>query len=391
MPWVYFLILDTRRLFLLWTPALCPSPVWELFSRLVSLWWSAYRQQTPGPEWQRGPRLRGGKAQHRVSGECRSLGPPLFPRQIPSAPVSRHRVKWAPSWWDERACSATILWTSPISLCFSASNTAFWWVWVSLSSLSSCDFSLLGSLCWVCRRKTPCRQRVGTLWTRRVELICLSYWAGGREAGSPLRQPVSDWVGRVLSRMGGPSRVRAPACVWRRPGVLTCQRNRAACPQMPRFPHWWCLKQTYSGSGQCKTDTLTVLCPPESRGKSPQWRVPSLHLQGRRHPLSPETGNPGPFRLCKQTVWLVANFPPQAQTPSSCQFFPHLLFLCSEGINAGAWPLLWVSYFMSSHAHKINFYFSYSSVLLSCFRPVWLFATPYTVAHQAFLSMRFPR
>ena len=29
-----------------------------------------------------------------------------------------------------------------------------------------------------------------------------------------------------------------------------------------------------------------------------------------------------PFKLCKQTAWLVANCPPQAQTPSSCQFFP---------------------------------------------------------------------
>ena len=223
-----------------------PSPVPVSCLRTVfmsSLWWSAHRQQTPGPEWQRGPRLRGRRGT--AQGVWRmplawpsSLHPADTQRPSQQAPCE---AGTQPAGWVGMLCYRPV--DEPhLSLLFCLKYCFSVGVSFSLSSLSSCDFSLLGSLCWVCRGKTPWRHRVGTLWTWRVELIHLSYWEDGREAGSPLRQPVSDWVGRVLSRTGGLSRVRAPACVWRRPGVLTCQRDRAACPQMPRFPHWWCLK-----------------------------------------------------------------------------------------------------------------------------------------------------
>lgn len=50
--------------------------------------------------------------------------------------------------------------------------------------------------------------------------------------------------------------------------------SRTFHPKIFHFPMLLILNQSYLRNSQCKEDTLTFLCPPESRRKSPLWKYP---------------------------------------------------------------------------------------------------------------------
>lgn len=114
--------------------------------------------------------------------------------------------------------------------------------------------------------------------------------------------PVSWFSLSVLSRLGVLSRVPVFS------PVRGAERPAPKCPAFHTGDVWIKLTQE---AASAETDTLAVLCPPESRDKSPWRRVPSLHLQGRRHPLSPETGNSGPRSCVNKPPGLLLTFHPK--------------------------------------------------------------------------------
>lgn len=174
---------------------------------------------------------------------------------------------------------------------------------------------------WQCKRKELCSLR--TLWTSRKN--CL--------------------LPQIFHKQAPSTNI-----LWWGSGQAT--------PKYSILVHWlfW-LKVTYTAGA--KRTLLPSLVPPESRNKSPMWKVPSLYQEVERYP-SHQGGNSGVRRgeTNLVTSLLIDNHSPNL----SHQVFTNLLFKMYKSCLLHS--VLWASFSMSFCMYKLVF------VPLICLRSI---------------------